>query len=369
MSHDSVSRRIAADRGVAGFFALIAALPAFAACVGLIYVGYRVLTDAHDQDMRGASGVIWIAGIGVFALLLFVVSRWTYDSVHAAMTPQRVQAMWLRRFQTEKGAAFRPSRVIDRLSRHGVSALTLQDRDVQLSFEQRRNRLAPIFWLLFIPIAAATAYLMWNGWQTASHDIINRPLPNDLRAGIGQIIGSFIALIAIAALLLVGFFAALLATIVAVMLIAALAGPIGRVFAGKRDDYAHLPRLLARIREGKRPKGAQVLRISDAHWQEAVTSSLGAADVAIIDLSNVSENVAWEIGEAAKACSASGLVFIAREGTALPDAARAALRAALGREPTGTIYYPERAEGGARFSRALRERIYDAVDLRRAVQS
>jgi hypothetical protein len=98
MSHDSVSRRIAADRGFAGFVAFLAALPAFAACVGLLYVGYRVLADAHDDDMRGASGVIWIVGIGLFALLLFVVARWTYDSVHAALTPQRVQAMWLRRF-------------------------------------------------------------------------------------------------------------------------------------------------------------------------------------------------------------------------------------------------------------------------------
>jgi len=369
MSHDSVSRRIAADRGGAGFLATIAALPAFAACVGLIYVGYRVLTDSHDPDMRGASGVIWIAAISVFALLLFVVSRWTYDSVHAAMTPQRVQAMWLRRFQTEKDAAFRPSRIIDRLSRYGVSSLTLQDRDVQLSFEQRRNRLAPIFWLLFIPVAAATAYLMWNGWQGASHDIINRPLPNDLRAGIGQVIGNFIALIVIAALLLVGFFAALLLTIVAVMLIAALSGPIGRMFAGKRDDYTHLPQLLERIRRGKRPRGAQVLRISDAHWQEAVASSLGAADVAIIDLSNVSENIAWEIGEAVKACSASGLVFIAREGSSLSDAARTVLRTALGREPGAMIFYPDRRENGARFARELRARIYDAADLRQAVRA
>lgn len=369
MSHDSISRRIAADRGAAGFFALLAALPAFAACLGLLYVGYRVIADSNDPDMRGASGAIWIAGIGLFAFLLFVVSRWTYDSVHAAMTPQRVQAMWLRRFQTEKGAAFRPSRVIDRLSRHGVAALTLQDRDVQLSFEQRRNRLAPIFWLLFIPIALATAYLMWNGWQEASHNIINRPLPSTLQEGIGQVIGGFIALIAIAALFLVGFFAALLATILAVMLIAALAGPIGAVFASKRDDFATLPGLLDRLRHGRRRRGAQVLRISDAHWQEAVTSSLGVADVAIIDLSNVSENVAWEIGEAAKACTVSGLVFIAREGASLSDGAKAALRSALGREPAGTVYYPERRESGARFARELRERIYDAADLRGAMRA
>ena len=138
---NSTSARIARDRGVSGFFAFLASIPALIAIGGLIYAGYDLVTD-QSEDLSKDGGFVLIALLALFAFLFFIVARWTYDAVQAGLTPQRVQAMWLRRFQSENGDAFRTSRVIDRLSRFGVSALTLQDRDVQLSFEQRRNRLA-----------------------------------------------------------------------------------------------------------------------------------------------------------------------------------------------------------------------------------
>lgn len=360
----SVSRRIAADRGVAGFFAFLASTPALAAIAGLVYVGYIGATDRDQNDAQAVPVVL--AAIALFCVLFFVIARWTYDSVHAALTPQRVQAMWLRRFQAESGDTFRTSRVIDRLSRHGVSALTLQDRDVQLSFEQRRNRLAPMFWLLFIPIGLGIAYLMWNGWQTAQADITNLPRAETLQQGVGQVIGAFVGLIAIAALLMAGFALAIMATILLVMIIAALAGPIGAMMSKNRDDFRGLPRLLQRLQRGKR-RGASVVRISDAHWREAVTSSLSAVDVAIIDLSDVSEHVAWEITEASKACTTSGLVFICREGVNLTDAAKNAVRSALGRELIGVVQYPARRGASDKaFARDLRTQIYAAADMRQA---
>jgi hypothetical protein len=360
----SVSRRIAADRGVAGFFAFLASVPALAVIVGLLYVGYRGATDTDQNDAQAVPVVLGV--IALFCFLFFVIARWTYDSVHSALTPQRVQAMWLRRFQAEGGDTFRTSRVVDRLSRHGVSALTLQDRDVQLSFEQRRNRLAPMFWLLFIPIALGIAYLMWNGWVAARADIMDLPRAETLQQGIGQVIGAFIGLIVIAALLLAGFILAILATVLVVMTVAALTGPIGAMLSKNRDDFRGLPRLLQRLQRGKR-RGASVVRISDANWREAVTSSLGAVDVAIIDLSDVSEHVAWEITEAAKACTTSGLVFICRDGVTLSDAAKNAVRGALGRELIGVVHYPaRRAASDKAFARDLRERIYTAADMRMA---
>lgn len=360
----SVSRRIARDRGTAGFFAFLASLPAVAIILGLLYVGYRAIIDDNPDD-RAAMPVI-LGVIALFTFLFFIIARWTYDSAHAALTPQRVQAMWLRRFQAEGGDTFRTSRVIDRLSRHGVSALTLQDRDVQLSFEQRRNRLAPMFWLLFIPIALATAYLMWNGWQNAQADIMDLPRAATLQEGVGQVIGAFVGLIAVAALFLLGFIAAILLTVLTVMLIAALSGPIGAMMSKNRDDFRGLPNLLKRLQRGKR-RGASVVRISDTHWREAVTSSLAAVDVAIIDLSDVSDHVAWEISEAAKACSTSGLVFICRDDAALSDAAKNAVRSALGRELIGVVHYPARRGASDRaFARDLRQQIYTAADMREA---
>ena len=94
-------------------------------------------------------------------------------------------------------------------------------------------------------------------------------------------------------------------------------------------------------------------------------------DVAIIDLSSVSDHVAWEIGEAVKACGAGGLVFICSDAKGgLSENARAAVRTASGREPGKVVFYPARRSGdGGRFARALRERIYEAADLRQAMRA
>jgi hypothetical protein len=365
MAKQSISRRIAGDRGVAGFFAFIASLAPFAGVVAMAYMIYHLFTDP-STDFESDGGYFWLAFLALGAVLFWIVTRWTYDSVRAALTPQRVQAMWLRRFQAESGDAFRTSRVIDQLSRHGVSALTLQDRDVQLSFEQRRNRLAPIFWLLFIPIGLLIGFAIWNGWQEARADIMNLPPAQDLQTGIGNVIGAFFGLIVVALLLVVGFFLGIMATVLIVMLLAALSGPIGAMMSKNRDDFRTLPKLLRRLERGKR-RGASVVRVSDANWREAVTSSLAAVDVAIIDLTNVSDHVAWEIGEAAKACTQSGLVFICRDGVDISPAAKAAIRQALGREGVNVVHYPvRRGASDKHFARDLRNHIYDAADLRAA---
>ena len=362
----SVSKRIGRDRGVANFFAFIASLPALAMVGALVYLGYNAVTE-EGADLARDNGYVVLALLAVFCLLFLIVARWTFDAVRAALTPQRVQAMWLRRFQSERGGAFRTSLVIDQLSRHGIAALTLQDRDVQLSFEQRRNRLAPLFWLLFIPITALLAFAIWQGWQGAVEDIANRPQAASFQEAIGQMFGGFFALIAIGMLLIAGLFFGVMAAAAVIMLLAALSGPIGAMFRGNRDDYPRLPRLLERIGKGRGPRGASIVRISDAHWRDAVSSSLAAVDVAIIDLTDVSEHVAWEIAEAAKACTNSGLIFICRDGAELSDAAKLAVRAALGREHIHVAYYPAgRGQSGKAFARDLRDQIYNAADLRDA---
>ncbi len=366
----SVSKRIARDRGVANFFAFLASLPAWVFTLAVIAgAGYVALTPSSDDDQ--ASALIVGAIALVFALLFSVIARWTYSSVRAALTPQRVQAMWLRRFQAESGDAFRTSRTIDQLARHGVSALTLQDRDVQLSFEQRRNRLAPVFWIAFLPVTAALGYFSYTSWnETRAAAEAFTPTADSIGGAIGQAIGNAIGMGVVLIMIIVIATAAFMAATLIIMALAALAGPVGAMFRGKRDDYPQLPRLLERIKTGKGPRGASIVRISDEHWREAVTSSLSAVDVAIIDLTNVSEHVAWEIAEAAKACSTSGLVFICRDGAELSDAAKSAVRAALGREHIHVVQYPERRGAkGAAFARDLREQIYNAADLRDARKS
>ena len=355
-------KRLAADRARAGFFGILASLPGLAAAAGIALV---VVLAAADGALPLA------ALLGIFAVLFAIVARWSYNAARAASTPQRVQAMWLRRFQSEGGRAFRASRVIDRLTRHGINALTLQDRDVRLSWEQRRNRLAPRFWLLFVPIAAGVAYLGFDAWKDVGDRPLDLPPPESLEQFLGQLFGAFFMLFIMLAFLIVIFASAILISVAVVMLIAALSGPIGTLFSRNRDDFKQLPRLLKRIEAGKR-RGASVLRVSDAHWREAVRLSLKAVDVAIIDLTSVSDHIAWEVGEAVKACGADGLVFICKQdaggrGQLSPEAA-AAVRAALGRDAGAIVYYPatrdhERREA-KRFAHDLREAVYAAFERR-----
>lgn len=358
----AISNRIARDRRVVTAFAFIAALPPTAAALGMLHVGYRILADPEATNESG----MWLllAVVALFAFLFWIVARWTYDAVHARLTPQRVRAMWLRRVQSESGDAFRISRVIDGLSSYGVAALTLQDREIQLSFAQRYDGLAPMFWILFIPLVLGPAYLLGPGSQSAQPAILDLPSGRDLQTGGALAFGAFFAPIAVAIVFVFGLTAALLA----VMLTAGFVGPIGSMLSRGRDDYAQLPRLLERIKRGKGQRGPAIVRVSDEHWREAVRASLAAVDVAIIDVSDVSEHVAWEIGEAVKACGAAALVFIRREDADFTDKAKAAVQAALGRAPRHIVtYHGSRGGDAKRFAQLLRKHIYEAADMRHAL--
>jgi hypothetical protein len=357
----TISQRINADRGRAGFFAFLASLPALAIVGGALWVFVLSLEHRENTEDLVFSGLAL-----VFAGMFWLITGWSYSAARSAMTPQRIQAMWLRRFQAEKGDDFRPSRVIDKLSRYGVSAITLQDRDVKLSFEQRRNRLAPMFWFFFAPIALVLSYAGFTSFQQAQQDFANQAAPASaniaeaLMQAFVQAIGQAIVLVLIIAV----FALAVIASAVLFFLVAAIAGPLGAIFSGKRDDFRRLPRLLERMKRGKGRRGASIVRISDAHWRDAVTASLGAVDVAIIDLTDVSEHVAWEISEAVKARGVAGLVFICSNAKGgLSDTARNIVRGALGRDPGSVVHYPDRRGGDAkRFARELREHIYEAAD-------
>jgi hypothetical protein len=366
----SIAQHIAADRASAQFWAFLAALPIWAfalLCAGASV--YLVLNEDNPDDR--VSAFIVAALVLAFAFFVSIIARWTFSAVRAALTPQRIQAMWLRRFQAEGGNAFQVSRLVDQLARHGVSALTLQDRDVQLSYEQRRNRLAPMFWVLFLPITAVLGYFSFSSWNQTREAAENfRPTADNFGDAIGQAIGNALGTAIVLVLIIAIGLLAFMAATVLIMGLAALAGPVGAIFSRNRDDFAQLPALLQSVSAGKR-KGASVLRISDAHWREAVSASLAAADVAIIDLTSVTDNIAWEIGEAVKGRGPESLVFICKDPSGLgvlPQEARASVRQALGRDPRGVIFYPATRGSGKRererVARDLRNAIYAAFDAR-----
>jgi hypothetical protein len=98
--------------------------------------------------------------------------------------------------------------------------------------------------------------------------------------------------------------------------------------------------------------------------------ALRSADVAIIDLTDVSENVAWELEKAANTPGGERIVFICSDsGTrALPLDAVAQVRAALGKPPPAVVYYPQSRHAekeGQGFAGELRDAVHAAFDRRR----
>jgi hypothetical protein len=177
--------------------------------------------------------VTWLTeffGSGYVALVVVpavpvcaIVAIWNVQFIHAALVRQRIQAIWLRRFQAEGGEAFRTSRVIDRLARYGISTLTLQDRDVRLSLEQRHQRLAPIFWAFTIPLTAGLSLLSFSLWQAAVH---SRVTAGDF-ASLAEVLGLAEGVIFISVF------------VAGAMLIAVVAGPIASLlFRGCRARHA-----------------------------------------------------------------------------------------------------------------------------------
>lgn len=342
-----VAAKVRGDRWMAHAAASLAAAPLIAISVAMLvqFARFHLIPPLQVSSLS-------FAYVPVAAVALGLAGVWVFVAVRSAMTPQRVQAIWLRRFSSEGKGRFATSRVIDNLSQRGISALTLQDRDVRLSWQQRRNRIGPAFVAIYaILLAAITAYALYTRWTWSQTG--TQPLLGDL----GLVLGA----------VAVGLVAA-----VPSLLLALAIGPIGALFTRERDDFAKLPRILARVQNGKQ-RGATVVRVKDENWQSAVTHGLGAVDVAILDLSDVTESISWEFAQAMDVMGRGGLVFICRthetRGAHLPDEARRVFEAANADppRPADVIFYPaQRASGWASraFETALVTAIYAAFDSR-----
>jgi hypothetical protein len=289
-----------------------------------------------------------------------IVTVATFISVKSSLTRQYLRVIWLRRFQAEAGEAFRVSRVVDRLSRHGVGAITLQDRDVTLSNEQRRNRFAMRFW------SGLTAAMLSIGGALALLSAVALSDPEINVPDSDGFTGNFFSLspASAARILLEG--APLLALIF--LVVAVIAGPIGEFFSRGRNDLG-----IVGLRLGERPdrnRGSIIFRVPDTHWQRVVTETISAVDVVIVDVSALSDSIFWEIGQAAEKWGRSGIVLIGSEAAVIdPDSDTwKRLEQLLGArvDPSSVVRYPARRDApGAQqksFERGLLDRVLDSYD-------
>lgn len=375
--------RIMRERGRARVLATLLSLPLFLMPVwGLFGAAYGAFLDPPEGENPFQVLALVVLVISPVLGLLTLVAVWTWRALFAFFTPPRMQVMWLRRFQAEGPGAFRVSQHIDRLARHGVGSLTLQDRDVTLSWEQRRARMAPAFWVIFIPAAAATAWLfvavIEPSLRQAMDDRMAQWTAQQAELGPGGIligiIGGFFMVIVNAFVFLLGLVFSILAAttgvLVATVAAAWLSGPVGAMLGSKRDDFPGLAGLMERIAKGRRPRGATIIRIRDENWREAVRMGIAGVDAVIIDVSDVTDAIAWEICQALDRAGRGRIVFLARDDAHQPRLSPAAgtmVQDALGGplDISAAIRYPaSRKSPGSRareFGRRLREAVYAAA--------
>lgn len=98
------------------------------------------------------------------------------------------------------------------------------------------------------------------------------------------------------------------------------------------------------------------VRTSDKWWQHVVTMLMHAADVVVVDVTEVAGGTVWELETVLRERVGERVVFVAREDRAQEATASLAQHGFPGREP---VLY--RANGSLRENRAFREQMRQAI--------
>ncbi len=84
----------------------------------------------------------------------------------------------------------------------------------------------------------------------------------------------------------------------------------------RRQVRAELEAINAGRRGGT--MGVEVVQCDDAGWRDVVTEALSVADVAVIDVSDLSENLRWELDEAIAALTTARVIIVHDDGLEPP---------------------------------------------------
>jgi hypothetical protein len=244
-------------------------------------VGVAVATFGGVTAFYAALG----GGVGVSIWFPGAVGFYTYA--------RRVKGVgvvvWLRRFRPGYGKRFRFHQSLAEAC-HGLAApVTIQDRSFRFSYGRAMARLLP--------------FIM----------------------GIGLLIGVFIVAVIVTIALLIGF--SVIAEILGLILgIASVAWAVPKllrrsglaVFVGPAGASKAKRRLAHIARTPRCPGvGVEILKCSDDIWRAVVTEALHTCKAVVIDVTDVTSHIEWEIAQALAVVGESRIVLVAEEGTSM----------------------------------------------------
>ncbi|UNO38438.1 hypothetical protein [Streptomyces sp. MST-110588] len=227
-------------------------------------------------------------------------------------------AIWLRRFRSGYGNRIRFHRALGEACFGFARPVTIQDS----SFSASLTSALPRLWFM-VPLALAF-------WVTGT---------------LAVALLLFIQGITSTAVFVVGLLAWTGVFSRALLALAHRRGVIER----KWTD-AQITRHLDRVRRGKRlvGRGVEVLKVarSDDRWREVVKQALSRADLAVIDISDLTPSIAWETGQAFDRLRAHRILLVAEEGSVRPKVLSGRLTAAgisaatVERALGSVVFYP-----------------------------
>lgn len=256
--------------------------------------------------------------------------------LHTALLPPMATLVWLRKFDREGDNRFRLSRAVDALGQVGVCTITLEDASIPQSRPQRRRRWIAVFWTIqaFVGLVLLGAFFMPAGQDMAAAS--TGPVPP-----------------------WVGFVSAWVLFVPASLLLA-------RLFTSKFGSSEL--QSLADVRDRMdtvflRPRGAWLFRVRDDCWRQSVLHALAEADAVLVDVSEVTEHIIWEIEQAAHAAPRDRIVFLIDSSTLADHDALQRLEArlpAFSEQIAKALAYPADCIS-ERESAAFRSNLHDRV--------
>jgi hypothetical protein len=185
--------------------------------------------------------------------------------------------------------------------------VTLDDEMVApLGVGRSRRRVAWWTWLLGLLVVGGGLYWFFGGgFDSAANDVTDSAFANVGGDTPGQAIGSIIGAAVAAMILLICLMLAVIIPFTIAVVVMALGG--GSYLAARQAERAAVRRVTGEreieptvrsvAKRSRRIFGARlvVLSVVDRYWQQAVHALAGVSDVIIIDVSQPTENLVWEV--------------------------------------------------------------------------